>query len=189
MTHHFTADTQTFWIAHSEDTLEHGVLGAGESLDAGQPYLETYTSPREWNRRLTFLRKNYDAALSEWLETLRLRDPLAKLADYRWRKETGGVECPSGMVLCTTRESQAQMASTIVSLQEGIIEGPVPWKAQNGWFVMDLAEMKVAAAATALHVAHCFTAEQMVQEQIADDAEIDVIAAFDAAYASMRPEP
>ena len=188
MTHTFVAETETFWIAHSEDALEHGVLAAQETIQTGQPYLETYDDPRQWNTRLVFLRKDYPSALAEWLETLRLRDPLAHLADYRWQRETGGVTCGNGAMLHTTRESQSQMTSTIVSMQEKLIPSPVPWKAANGWYVMDLYQMKAAAAQVAAHVARCFKAEEIVLHQLQEDETLDVVDAFETAYADLKSQ-
>lgn len=182
MTHHFEADKRTFWVSHSEDALEHGVLDAGESLDTGQPYLETYTSPREWSRRLNFLRKNYAAALAEWLEVLRLRDPLAHLADYRWRKETGGLDLTTGIRVRTDRVSQSQMTSTLTALAEGMVQEPVQWKAESGWVTWTRADLKQAATEVAEHVRKCFAAEEAVALEVAGDPTIDVEAAFDAAY-------
>ena len=182
MTHHFDADTQTFWIAHAEDVLEHGILGAGESLDTGQPFLETYTDIRDWNRRLVFLRKNYAAALAEWLETLRLRDPLAHLADYRWRKETGGLDLTTGIRVRTDRTSQSQMTSSLTALAEGMVAEPVMWKAESGWVAWTRADLVAAATEVAAHVAKCFAAEEVVALEVAEDPTIDVEAAFDAAY-------
>ena len=182
MTTHFAAEKQTFWIAHSEEALEQGILEAGEALDTGQPNLETYADPREWNRRLVLLRKDYPRALAEWLEAKRLRDPLAHLADYRWQRETGGLTLTTGPRIQTTRESQAQMTSTLVALAEGMVAEPVQWKAETGWVPMTLAQLKTAATEVANHVAKCFEAEEYVALELADDPTLDVEAAFEAAY-------
>ena len=188
MTHTFTADAETFWIAHSEDALEHGVLAPHETIQTGLDHLETYTGPREWSGRINLLRKDYDRAVAEWQETLRLRNPVARLADHRWQRETGGVTCGNGAMLHTTRESQSQMTSTIVSMQEKLVPSPVPWKAANGWYVMDLYQMKAAAARVAAHVARCFKAEEIVLHQLQEDETLNVVDAFETVYADLKSQ-
>jgi hypothetical protein len=184
MTHDFVAEVKTFWITHGPE-IETGELEAGQRMTTGRPYFETYSSPRRRAERLSALRDDYARALTEWLEVLRLRDPLAHLADYRWRKETGGVTCSNGAELYTTRESQSQMTSTLVALAEELIPSPVPWKAQNGWYMMDLAAMRTASTEVAAHNRKCFAAEETVIAQLADDPTLDVEAAFDAAYGGL----
>lgn len=182
MTNTFIAEEKTLWIAHSTDALEHGVLEAGERVDSGLDYLETYTDARQWNIRLNILRKDYPAGLAQWLEVLRLRDPMAHLADYRWRKETGGLTLTTGETVLTTRESQSQMTSTLTALAEGMVQEPVQWKAQSGWVSWTRDDLKMAATEVAEHIRKCFAAEEVVAGQIAVDPTTDVEAAFDAAY-------
>jgi hypothetical protein len=75
VTHSYTAEKETFWIAHQADALESGVLEAEGQLDTGLLYLETYDDPREWNTRLNHLRADYPKALAAWLDVVRLRVP------------------------------------------------------------------------------------------------------------------
>ena len=185
MTNSFVATTQTFWIAHDEDELEHGVIEAGERIDTGLPYLETYEDPRQWNGRVVLLRKDYPTALARWLETVRLRDPLAHLADYRWQKETGGLTLTTGPLIRTDRISQSQMTSTLTALAENMVAEPVQWKAESGWVSWTRVQLKAAATEVAHHVAKCFQAEETVALQLPDDPTLDVEAAFDAAYAAL----
>ena len=182
MTHTFVAEKQTFWIAHSDEALEHGILEPTEQISTGQPYLEIYDDPRQWNTRLVLLRKDYQKALAEWQRVLRLREPLAHLADYRWRRETGGVELPDGTNILTTREAQAQITSTVLSLSIGSVTPPVRWKAVSGWVSLGAEEMGFLAAAVALHVKVCFMAEETVQGQLESEPTLDVEQAFEAAY-------
>jgi hypothetical protein len=181
----FVAEKQTFWIAHEESALEHGILETGENISTGLTHLETYEDPRDWNSRLVLLRKDYERALDAWLRVLRLRDPLAKLADYRWHKETGGMTLPDGMSILTTREAQAQITSTTLALSLGTVEPPVRWKAESGWVSLGRDEIGFVAAAVALHVKTCFAAEEEVQSRLEADPDLDVLAAFDATYAQM----
>lgn len=56
MTHDFVATVKTYYIAHDgEKVWAKGTLEPGEQLSTGQPYLETFTSPRPYNARLVEL--------------------------------------------------------------------------------------------------------------------------------------
>lgn len=182
MTHDFTAVTPTYWIAHSRRDVQSGFLEEGEHISTGLEYLETYESPLVQQQRIAALAQDYPRAVAEWLETLRLRDPLMRLADYRWRKETGGLELTTGIRIQTGRTSQSQMTSTLTALAEGMVGEPVIWKAVSGWVAWTRLDLKQAATEVAEHVRKCFAAEEITMLQVADDPTIDVESAFDAAY-------
>ena len=185
MTESFTAIEQTYWIAHSEGALEHGILEPGARIDTGQAYLETYTSARAWTLRIAALRKDYYSAVAAWRETLRLRDPFAMLADHRWRHETAGLDLPGGQRIQTTRESQAQITAVVNSLQMGLITEPVTYKLDSGWADLTAAQVTAVAQAVGGHVKACFKAERSVAAQLEaldDPASADVVALFQAAY-------
>jgi hypothetical protein len=56
MSHTFIATEQTQWIAHDGvKVIATGILEAGQQVSTGQPYLETFTSPRAYNARLVEL--------------------------------------------------------------------------------------------------------------------------------------
>ena len=109
------------------------------------------------------------------------------LADYRWRKETGGVALPDGGAIDTTREAQAQVSSAFNALSSGMIE-TVEWKSRLGWVTVTLAEFGLIAGMVAKHVQACFSAERTVTldieaaETVDDLAALDISGAFDAAY-------
>lgn len=110
---------------------------------------------------------------------------IADLAARRYQVEIGGVTF-GGATVDTTREAQAQIASTYSALKDGLVSG-VEWKAQTGWLVLDLAAFTPIATAVAQHVQASFAAERAVQDQIEalTDAELsgfDVAAAFVAAF-------
>ena len=182
MTHSYTATKPTYWIAHSQDHLASGFLAEGQSISSGADHFETYDSARVQAARLVTLRSDYEKAVAEWQETLRLRDPVEKLADYRWRIETGGMVLPDGTNILTTREAQAQITSTVLSLSIGSVTPPVRWKAESGWVSLDVEEMGFLAAAVSLHVKVCFMAEEAVQGQLENEPTLDVEQAFDTAY-------
>jgi hypothetical protein len=184
-TQSFTAETWTFWIAHGPDALHQGVLEPGQSLQTGLPYLETHTSQRAQDRRIAALRKDYDSALEQWRETLRLRNPFAKLADHRWRYETAGLDLPGGQRIQTTRESQAQLTAVINSLQLGLITEPVTYKLDSGWAELTTAQVTAVAQAVGAHVKACFRAERTAAAQLdsmEDPTNADVTGLFEAAY-------
>jgi hypothetical protein len=190
-TQSFTAETWTFWIAHGPDALHQGVLEPGQSLQTGLPYLETHTSQRAQDRRIAALRKDYDSALEQWRETLRLRNPFAKLADHRWRYETAGLDLPGGQRIQTTRESQAQITAVINSLQIGLIAEPVTYKLDSGWAELTTAQVTAVAQAVGAHVKACFRAERTVAAQLEaleDPTNADVTGLFEAAYLAEMTE-
>ena len=109
------------------------------------------------------------------------------LADYRWRKETGGVALPDGGAIDTTREAQAQVSSAFNALSSGMIES-AEWKSRLGWVTVTLAEFGLIAGMVAKHVQACFSAERAVTlaieaaETVDDLAALDISGSFDAAY-------
>jgi len=186
MTHDLTADQKTYWIAHDSDKIESGVLPEGGTLSTGMAYLETYTSSLVQHTRLHRLRSNYPAALGEWLETLRLRDPFQFLADYRWQRETGGVTLPSGVRIHTDQNTQSKISSIILGLSSGLVVEPISWKAQNGWVSLSQADMFAMAGAVTIHVKKCFAAEEYVLGLLAESDAVNVAAAFDQAYEAIK---
>ena len=190
-TQSFTAETRTFWIAHGPDALHQGVLEPGQSMQTGLPYLETYPSQRAQDRRIVALLKDYDSAVEQWRETLRLRDPVAKLADHRWRYETAGLDLQGGQRIQTTRESQAQITAVVNSLQMGLIAEPVTYKLDSGWAELTTAQVTAVAQAVGAHVKACFRAERVVAAQLDamdDPTKADVAGLFQAAYLAEMTE-
>lgn len=181
----FKASEHTFWMAHSDaNSVQSGELGAGKSLTTGQTYFETYSDRRTWLARLREIEEDYDAALWSWIESERLKNPKAKLAHYRWQREVGGLTLPNGVSLVTTRESQAQITATVLSASLGVIQMPVRWKAQSGWVELSQEQLTQIAADIAGHVRACFAAEEVVEAMVTEDPALDVIAAFEKAYAA-----
>jgi len=185
MTHSFTATVTTYWIAHDPHDLNHGVLEPGESVSTGLALPISYTSGLTQQQRLGALKSNYNLAVAQWRETLRLQDPVAHLADYRWQKETGGLDLTTGPRIRTDRISQSQMTSTLTALAENMVAEPVQWKAESGWVSWTRVQLKAAATEVAYHVSKCFQAEETVALQLPNNPTLDVEAAFDAAYAAL----
>ena len=185
MTHSFTATVTTYWIAHDPYDLNQGVLEPGESISTGLDYLETYTSALTQSARIGALKSNYNVAAAQWREALRLQDPVAHLADYRWQKETGGLTLSTGPLIRTDRISQSQMTSTLTALAENMVAEPIQWKAESGWVALTRLELKAAATEVAHHVAKCFQAEELASLELTVDPSLNVEAAFDAAYTGL----
>lgn len=112
----------------------------------------------------------------------------ADLANLRWQRETGGLALPGGMSIITTRESQAQIAGVVQSINAGLISEHVDWKLASGWQQLTTAQITAVAGAVADHVKQCFAAERAVTAQMdaiaGDLSGFDIVAAFDAAYAA-----
>ena len=110
------------------------------------------------------------------------------MSDLRWRRETGGLTLPDGTIVSTTRESQSLIIGTVLGIQTGLITGPVAWKAESGWVSLNGPEIIALGAAVAQHVQKCFAAERAVSvalETLQDDPDLDIEAAFNAAFAAV----
>ena len=96
-------------------------------------------------------------------------DKKAQIAEWRWHREVGGVNV-GGTKVRTDRESQAQITSTLTSLEQGLLS-TVDFKAQDGtWITLTLDEVKAVARAVAQHVQQSFTIERQLVEMV-DAAE------------------
>ncbi len=129
----------------------------------------THTEKR-YNVR--FLAENQEKA-SEIVCGLNLPAKLEELAAHRYIIETSGIDV-NGMRVKTDRESQAQLNGAYSTLKAGFIT-ETPWKADGAWVTVTLETIEPVARAVALHVNQCFTAEEIVENQlraIADNDEL-----------------
>ena len=121
---------------------------------------------------------------SEIVCGLNLPAKLEELAAHRYNVETSGITV-NGLRVKTDRESQAQLNGAYSTLKAGFIT-ETPWKAEGAWVPVTLETIEPVARAVALHVNQCFTAEEIVENQlraIADNDELmstDVIELFNA---------
>jgi len=176
-----------FWIAHDKHTIHSGEVTDGTSVTTGLPHLETYPTAREQTQRLIKLRENYPAALAEWIQTKRLQDPRAKLADYRWQRETGGITLPTGIFVRTDRETQSRLVESFTSVQSGLLSAPIKWKLTSGeWVTLSIEELGFIIAAVSNHVRNCFEAERLVEQRYIDGTVTDVITAFDEELENLK---
>lgn len=93
-----------------------------------------------------------------------LADKLAQLAAYRYEKETAGITV-NGTQIKTDRESQGAIASSYLSLKDGILNG-VRWKGKNGWVSLTLPQARGIAQAVAEHVQACFQRESELTDAL-----------------------
>ncbi len=100
-------------------------------------------------------------------------DLMAAVSAKRWAAETGGLTLPGGATVGTTIDDQNRITSVIANAQLAGVAS-VDFKAQSGWVTLSLTQMQGIAAAIALHVQACFSAERTHHEAIAaaSDAEL-----------------
>lgn len=107
-----------------------------------------------------------------------LKDRLkAKLADVRYQHEVGGVTI-NGSLVKTDRESQA----TITAAYARASVNPattVSWKADNGFVVIDAAEIMFFGDAVFSHVQGCFDRERHFNELIDAAETVDTLTGID----------
>jgi hypothetical protein len=84
----------------------------------------------------------------------------------RWEVEAGGVTFPDGTRVGSTTEDQNRITTVIANAQHAGVTS-VDFKAASGWLTLSIAELEGVAAAIALHVQACFSAERAHHEAIA----------------------
>lgn len=83
----------------------------------------------------------------------------------RWEREKGGITLPVGIQIATGTEDQNRITSVIANAQLAGVS-TVDFKATTGWVTLTLAEVQGIAAAIAVHVQACFSAERAHHEAI-----------------------
>lgn len=111
----------------------------------------------------------------------------------RWQVETGGITLPNGVHVATGIDDQNRITSVIANAELAGVSS-VDFKAASGWVSVTVAELKAVAAAIALHVQQCFTAERMHHEAIdaiaaQHEADPEGLQAALAAYDTTRGWP
>lgn len=94
------------------------------------------------------------------LEPTRVTAPELKaiVTRYRWEVETGGITLPSGIKVATALDDQNRITTVVANARLAGLE-QVKFKAASGWVTLAVADVEGIAAAIALHVQACFTAE------------------------------
>lgn len=83
----------------------------------------------------------------------------------RWEVETGGIILPSGVRVATGIDDQNRITSVIANARLAGLDS-VSFKADSGWATLTLTELQGVAAAIAMHVQQCFSAERAHHEAI-----------------------
>lgn len=96
-----------------------------------------------------------------------------QVTDLRWQHETGGITLPGGIQITTGTEDQNRITTVIANAQLAGVT-TVDFKAASGWVTLTLSEVQGIAAAIAVHVQACFSAERAHHEAI--DALVDLAA-------------
>jgi hypothetical protein len=102
--------------------------------------------------------------------------------------EEQGVVLPNGVVVKSDVESQGKIAQTIQSIDLGLIEEPVNWKAKSGFVPLTRADLIAVGRAVAQHVQRAFNAEMAVMAQI-DAGTIENHEQVDAAFVAALAPP
>lgn len=105
----------------------------------------------------------------------------AYAADRRWRKETGGVMLPNGVVVKTDDAAQRKVAELRRRADAGEIALPFGFKTETGWIDVDLPAIEAIDQAIAAHVAACYVLERQVDSEIEAGA-VTTTAQIDAAF-------
>lgn len=101
-------------------------------------------------------------AKDEPLNALKIKSAVTQT---RWHIETGGITLPTGVRIATGIDDQNRITSVIANARLAGLDS-VSFKAANGWVTLTLAELEGVAAAIALHVQRCFTAERAHHDAI-----------------------
>lgn len=98
-------------------------------------------------------------------------DMLARLADLRWRVETGGLTLPDGSQVKTDRESQSLIAGAVLAAQ--LAPEPVDFKAATGWLSLSSVQVIALGQAVGAHVRAAFRREREVAQLLEAAATVD----------------
>ena len=112
----------------------------------------------------------------------------AKLAEYRYQKETGGITYNGivtfggdGITIPTDRDSRANMTGAYIKAKDNP-DYTVDWKLPSGFVPLTASEIIAIADAVEAHVKDCFTAEAQVLQNIDNYTTIEEVKeAFDNA--------
>lgn len=101
-----------------------------------------------------------------------------RVTELRWERETGGITLPGGVLVATTLADQNRITSVVANAELAGVE-TVNFKALSGWVTASLAQVQGIAAAIALHVQACFTAERTHHEALAALTTLEALQAYD----------
>lgn len=103
---------------------------------------------------------------------------LKELADFRWKKETGGITV-NGIVIETSDRSKTLVTGALIMAQANPA-ATFQFKSTDDQYVqVDAAGMIQIYQAIGLHVQDCFAKEQVVAAQIKALGDADAVISFD----------
>lgn len=117
-----------------------------------------------------------DQARSQELQA-RKAQAVERVTAMRWARETGGIALQD-MRIDTTLADQNRLTTVIANAQLAGLNS-VDFKAASGWVTLTLQEVQAVAAAIAVHVQRCFSAERAHHQAIAACQDFDQLSALD----------
>lgn len=109
--------------------------------------------------------------------TVLKNEKLAELSAYRYNIEVSGITIGSSQIK-TDRESQAQLASALLTVNEGFAN-VINWKSENGWTTLNKAQLQHIGKIVSQHVQGCFNVEQMHAQNISKCDTAEALGAYD----------
>lgn len=88
-----------------------------------------------------------------------------QVTERRWLVETGGITLQSGEVIATGIDDQNRITSVVTNAERAGLQ-EVDFKSATGWSRIRIEQVQAIAAAVAMHVQACFSAERMHHEAI-----------------------
>lgn len=175
------ASTHHFRLAYKDTSF--GELDTEAERNAAG--LFTLAEDRPAHNQLTHalvlgdIEQHDDAWVRRWLAVpLGLSEQRANLTaavtNLRWQHETGGITV-GGIVVGTTIDDQNRITSVVANAQAAGVAS-VDFKAASGWVTLTVAQVQAIAAAIALHVQACFSAERAHHEALASTPDDELLA-------------
>lgn len=103
---------------------------------------------------------------------------LADATAKRWAVETGGVTFPDGTHVSSTTDDQNRITTVIANAALAGVTS-VDFKAASGWVTLTMPELQGIAAAIAIHVQGCFSAERAHHDAITALTTLPAARAYD----------
>ena len=113
-------------------------------------------------------------------------DKLSSLAFVRYMIETDGITV-SGNAVKTDRESQAQLASAVLSINHGFTN-MINWKGNDGWTHLNKEQIIQFGKIVSQHVQGCFNIEQMHSKNIQKLTTLTEVESYDIKTAWPSPQ-
>lgn len=102
---------------------------------------------------------------------------LEEIAQWRYRRETGGVDV-GGVTVATDTDSQSKLTGAFLGLTQGILT-TVDWKGSDGTFTtLGLPEVTAVATAVSAHVQQSFSLEKSLAAQARAATTIEEVMAI-----------